>query len=757
MKRLLAILLVLAMLPIPAAFACKTETESFSSADYAAVDAMWQALEQAEQNAMETRPTRQRADESTAMAVARAAQEHPLYEEGTLRWNGDGQFTFETTVGMTCGYSVRLRNLASQEAQTQTGTELPIVDGTPSDSSRNVYVIQPYYGLDESFTQQYQQEGKDIAAAMGGTCTVYTQKEATVDVVADAIEQGTVVIFDSHGETDFYDDETEDCTSGATTSYLLLQTGNGLTEKDYADDNGTYHAVYYGRDYLNSKIHYYAVDGTCIANHMDEPAQDSLLWMAICLSMATDGLHAPLMEKGVDVAYGYSQAVTFGGDYCWEDCFWTEMRKGAAVWEAAAKMKEVYGCWDYSPQIYAANGWWEDEWMCETVEEAQRTMAAFPVVVSAQDAYPGHGNVDDYQEVLSTWKLPRGEYLLTASSNDESLGLVTVTGNVAEALPEAHVFVESYSLSPADAAVVNWEENIFTVTQMTADCHLTVNFAKVPETVISYIVPEGCTKETFYGYVGEEVLLSAPEGTPVADGEAYEFLGWTQQEITDSPEKPEYFTESFVPTETENTLYALYTYEDRTGVCYTTSLRMKVCYAALYEDVDLDAWYHEALDFVLEEGYMNGTGENCFEPNGKLTRAMLATILYRMSGDTQIHSHPFQDVPQGQWYSDAIAWAYETGVVTGTGETTFDPDGFVTREQAAAMFYRYAKMAGQSPEATGNLGSFADASKISDYAKLPLRWAVGEGIINGKGNNILDPTGTATRAEIAKIIYFWIG
>lgn len=835
MKRFLAFLLIITMLPIPLTFAREAEPARISAADYAAVDAMWQLLEETEQTVKAEKSLRQRADATTAVAVAQAALEHPLYKEDSLRWNGNGNFTFETTVGITCGYSVRLRNQSAGKAQTRNAdAELPAVESGPLD----VYVFQPYYGIDSSFTRQYQTEGKTIASATGGAYHLYTKKQATVDAIADAIEHGAVVIFDSHGDTDYYNeyyeeeigDYVEDCTSGATTSYLLLQTGAGLTESDYALDNGTYHAVYYGRDIYDTSMYYYAVDGTCIANHMDEPSQGAFLWMAICLGMATDGLHAPLMEKGIAVTYGYSQSVTFGGDYCWEECFWKEMRKGAEVKDAIAAMKLRYGTWDCSPEIYAANGWHVDEWTCNDLRQALLQRVAFPVVVSAEDVYPGHEKVDDYQDVLSTWKLPKSVYTLTASANDESLGTVSVAEHTVTAQPENGVCIEGYTLTPADGAKVvwegntftvtemtanchltvnfvrpvgysltasandeslgtvsldgdtvtaqpkgsaayiagftltptdgakvTWEGNTFTVTEMTADCHLTVNFARREDAIVNFIVPEGCQSFSQYGFVGIEMPLDAPEGTLVADGEDYSFLGWVTNEVKDSAEKPAYLTDTYVPTEKETKLYALYTYEDRKGIFYTTVLRMKICYAEAYNDVDLNAWYHEAVDFVLEEEYMNGTGTNKFDPNGKLTRAMLATILYRMSGDTAKHSHPFTDVKEGQWYAEAVAWAYETGVVTGTSATTFNPNGYVTREQTAAMFYRYAKLIGQETAANGNLGEFRDASLISGYAELPLRWAVGEGIINGKGNGILDPIGTASRAEIAKIIYYWIG
>ncbi len=148
---------------------------------------------------------------------------------------------------------------------------------------------------------------------------------------------------------------------------------------------------------------------------------------------------------------------------------------------------------------------------------------------------------------------------------------------------------------------------------------------------------------------------------------------------------------------------------------------------------------------------MNGVAEDRFDPQGKLTRAMLATILYRKSGETG-GSHPFTDVKKGAWYDEAIAWAYTSGVVNGTSATTFHPNANVTREQAAAMLYRYAAHMGEDTTATGDLNAFRDAGKCSAYALVPLRWAVGNRILNGKGNGILDPTGTATRAEIAQIL-----
>ena len=754
MKRWIALILVFALLPIPGAFAAgvadrEQSARLITETDYAAVDAMWQELEAAEERAV-------RSHKSAMEAVASAVEENSLYREGTLRWQGTEHFTFETTVGVTCAWSMRIKELSRSvtpwEGEKMPGYVRSSYGTSYTATGRDVYVFQPYYGIDSSFTTQYQTEGQAIAAALGSTCHLYTQTAATVDAIADAMEQGAVVIFDSHGDTDYA--RGEDYTSGATTSYLLLQTGAGLTEADYANDNGTYHAYYYGK---YQSMYYYAVDGTCIANHMEKAAPDNLLWMAICLSMATDGLHAPLMEKGVAVAYGYSQSVTFGGDYCWEACFWNEMRTGAQVKEAVAEMKERYGAWDCSVEIYEANGWPIDYYCCTSASQARQKRAAFPIVVSAQDPYPGHGKVDDVQTVYSNWTLFGARtYVLTSRSNDESLGTVSQNGHVVVAIPKENAYVSGWRLEPANGAKVSQNGNEFTVTEMTDNCCLTVEFRAKETAVVNYSVPEGCWKESMSCFIGDVFPLTPPEGKPVADAHHYAFLGWALETVADTAEEPVYLTELYVAEQPVSTLYALYTYTLDGVPYYTTELVMKSCPSARFADVPLNIWYHDAVDFVLENGLMNGVSDRYFEPDSQLTRGMLTTILYRMSGAPAGGSHPFTDVPDGLWYSNAVAWAYENQVVNGMDADTFAPDAAITRQQAATMLYRYARLIGADTSAAGDLSQFRDKDRIAPYAEAPMAWAVGAGMINGVGNGMLDPEGTATRAQIAKIIYEWL-
>ena len=182
---------------------------------------------------------------AAAQAVAEAVTASDLYVDGTLQWRG-AQFSFETTTGVTCAYSPRLRELARKAAGSSVETEA-VEPQTSTTTSADITLIEPYYGLDPSFTQQYQNEVKKLAAATGGSSQVLKTTRATIDAVAAAVESSGLVIFDSHGSTDYENPwNEEDLVSGATTSYLLLQTGTGLTTEDYAKDGNTYHAQYMG-------------------------------------------------------------------------------------------------------------------------------------------------------------------------------------------------------------------------------------------------------------------------------------------------------------------------------------------------------------------------------------------------------------------------------------------------------------------------------------------------------------------------------
>ena len=175
------------------------------------------------------------------------------------------------------------------------------------------------------------------------------------------------------------------------------------------------------------------------------------------------------------------------------------------------------------------------------------------------------------------------------------------------------------------------------------------------------------------------------------------------------------------------------------------------CPSEAFSDLDTNSWYHEGVDFVLLNGLMNGMSSTEFAPNGVLTRAQLVTILYRMAGSPSVDglNNPFTDVPTGTWYTNAVIWAADKGVVTGTTATTFAPDVNITREQIATILFRYA---GAEAVAEDHLADFTDADKISGYAKNAMNWAVANGLINGMGDGTVAPNATATRAQIATIL-----
>ena len=1255
MKRILAILLAIAMVcgVLPTLAFAEEPTEASAELITAEDDALVQADILDDINAYFDASAK-RSDERTLADYVAATDDvkalvmaSDTYVEGSIVERGDG-FFWQTDTGITCGYFPKDRYEADQRVATRSvNTSALATWDYSSATKKDVCLVAPMYAEDSTFTNQYVNEALAIAEATGGTAYGLIDKNATVATIGQAFEKCGVVIFDSHGNTDwgYFDGGSDgtgeaDCTSQANTSYLCLSSGTGMTTADCAYVTGTYGT--YPHAYKSSYGDYLA-DGTAFANHMSGDAPDSILWMAICLGMATDGMCAPLREKGVSVVYGYSQSVSFIGDYAWEGSFWDNMIAGDTVASAISKAKNKYGEWDYSQKMYNEGVFSDSDWVVSTISAARTEYCAFPVVASDEDTYPGHGKVDNYQTVNSTWKLSslstpaepitltlndngtvttqtgtsftlpsctaptgytfagwttaaitsevttkpilyaagstytnesditlyavytrneggsgsgewklvsdastlaegaqlliasntkgfvagdisssvmtnitaefasdyatvtkpddavvlilggsEGEWTLanadgqllgataakklawdsgtttwsiTIESNDatiqngtstygrflynvnsprfttytsatntsmllpqlymldgsagttyyttaptgssgsddcthdwkvtqtvaatctvdgytletcslcgatrttnitaalghdmktdkvveatcteggytqlkcsrcdvteqtnvtaalghdmktdkvveatcteggytqlkcsrcdateqtnvtaalghdmkadkvveatcteggytqlkcsrcgeteqtnvtaalghnmvagtavaatctqdgytpytcsrcgvterrnvtpatghsyeavvteptyyaqgytthtcancgdkyvdsytpalkpaynvtvrvsnEAFGKAFLSGNVVTAVPVNGMYASGFLLSPAYSATVVQEGNNFYITDVKEDCVLTIEFRSKDAAKVTFSVPAGCKAESLTGCVGETVELTAPTGKPVADAHDYVFAGWVEAPVSEALSKPDtVFTDSYLFTKQSATLYALYSYVYRGDTYYTTTVRMDTCLSEQFKDVDTSAWYHEALDFVLEYGYMNGVGEPKFEPNGLLTRAMMVTILYRLDGEGEYAAHPFKDVAKGAWYDEAVAWGYATGVVKGTSAITFSPDDYVTREQAATLLYRYAEYRGEDVSASGSLMDFEDAKQVSSYARDAMRWAVGEGIINGRSETVLEPLGTATRAEIAKILYGWL-
>ena len=175
-----------------------------------------------------------------------------------------------------------------------------------------------------------------------------------------------------------------------------------------------------------------------------------------------------------------------------------------------------------------------------------------------------------------------------------------------------------------------------------------------------------------------------------------------------------------------------------------------------FTDVSTSDWFYSDVMFVYENGLFSGTDSRSFSPNASMTCAMLVTVLYRLEGEPAgTGSSSFSDVCSGSYYEKAVAWATANGIVTGTGSTSFSPDAKVTREQLAAILYRYAQYKKLDTDAGAKLDSFSDAGNVSGYASEALSWAVSEGLINGASGRLM-PKGDATRAQVAAILHRFV-
>lgn len=185
---------------------------------------------------------------------------------------------------------------------------------------------------------------------------------------------------------------------------------------------------------------------------------------------------------------------------------------------------------------------------------------------------------------------------------------------------------------------------------------------------------------------------------------------------------------------------------------YNECAKDEACPIAVFKDSAPTAWYHNGVHFCLDNGLMKGTGDDTFSPEGTVTRAMIVAIIYRMEGSPAVAAeNPFTDVAPGMWYTNAIVWASENNIVKGYEGNVFKPDQNVTREQFAAILFRYATYKEMGTNKRADLSGYTDMSQISSWALEPMQWCNGKKLINGRTETELAPAGNATRAEAATI------
>ena len=247
-----------------------------------------------------------------------------------------------------------------------------------------------------------------------------------------------------------------------------------------------------------------------------------------------------------------------------------------------------------------------------------------------------------------------------------------------------------------------------------------------------------CTED---GYTGDEVCTVC--GEIVKQGETIPALGHK--------------------TEIQNAKEATCTEDGYTGdeVCTVCGEIVKEgqvipahCPSKAFADLNTDRWYHEYTDYVIARELMNGMDETHFAPEGNLTRGQLVTTLYRLAGEPEVaEPATFTDVKAGRYYTEAVAWGEDLGIVKGMTDDTFSPEGTVTREQAATFLYRYVtNYLKQEPGQGADLQAFSDGGKVQDYAKTAMSWAVAEGFFEGYGDGTLRPGAVLTRAQMAKLL-----
>ena len=436
---LVAVLMLVAVMPL-ASMAKSAAYAANESMKLGKLDKAWTGIEAVEQELI----ARKAAPSSVTMAAYNAALNNPLVDKGSIVWENDNQFAF-TVDGMHCVYCYRVRNTEHVSSIRQDIEEVFGVKGTcGSAGSKNVLLVGPYYGQDSSFTDQYKTEAQSIANATGGSLTSLTGTNATGPKIASNYTNKGVVIYDSHG------------VQSGTSSYLCLTTNSGITTTDY--NNGW--AVSSGSAAF--------IDGRYIQNHVSGTLSNCFVWMAICEGMKKAGkgtTGTALLAAGAAGVYGYSQSVSFTGDYKYEAKFWTEMKNGATVKSAIAAMKSTYGNWD--PAYSSSSG------------------AAWPIVMSALDSFPS--NPDGTQTVYCDWTL-----FSSGSSNPTPTPTAAPTATpkpttAPTAAPGAAYYTPVTSISTSDTYLIGYNDG--------SNTYLLMNYC--PDTSNHYYYS---SNNNYYGY-----------------------------------------------------------------------------------------------------------------------------------------------------------------------------------------------------------------------------------------------------------------
>ena len=719
-----------------------------------------------------------RVDEMIA-AVQRAAD----YVPGSLDRHGDF-FFWETQDGRANGYSpsFRARTRAIQAGQPAKTDALPapslLTDSENAPDTRNVAVFIPYSGSYYFQSETCIALGQQLADSTDGSLAVYTAENATIDTVAEAIENAGILLFNSHGQTDY--ELGYDYCSRANTSYLCIPTDVGITAADQKPVSGPYgtyrHAYYAGK---NGDEEYYCVDGTCIRNHMHRDAPHSMIWMGFCLGMATDGLFGPLQEKGVEAMVGFSHAVTVNADHDYRAVFCRALLQGRTVGEAAEMMKEEIGCPD--PYQHAHD-------------------PAYPIAVSSQDPYPGRDHLSDGQTVCSTWELYPA-YPITVKVEPAGSAVTELRRTELTVTPNDGYLFSDWEITAGDATAEQ-DGNVLRF-RLHSPCSVTVRMgARTPASLAFHTGP-GQFCPTINAYENDTVLLPAPDGVLEADAYTYHFLGWSKVLLTeDTAERPLLLAPGKKMQLSAGTaeLYAVYGYfagtnpeekgqfrlvseapEDWAGDYVITYQSIKILRASsMITGQQILSPFAVATDstagFFVDGDWLNEVPDDLiysFVPSSEgaylLKMKTSENYLSVPSASAMLSTVSDPDAAEAGW---KLSWSDGTVKITNRRyssrilQYSTGSSGFCTLTSLRLPLTLYRSVPGthfyttqpgfaqDEPDPVPDPPSlFDDVTDPSAYYFDPVYWAVAQGITGGTGNNRFSPGMACTRAQVVTFLY----
>ncbi|OON93818.1 MAG: hypothetical protein ATN33_05170 [Epulopiscium sp. Nele67-Bin001] len=380
-----------------------------------------------------------------------------------------------------------------------------------------------------------------------------------------------------------------------------------------------------------------------------------------------------------------------------------------------------------------------------------------PPTITATDAVDGDVNVSVTGTVNTS---VIGEYVLTYTATDSSNNTATMTITVTVHKDQTAPVI-NYSGSTSTTIVQGGHYTIPTITAVdNVDGYVTANYTvtlngipvntvttnTVGTYVITYTATDSAGNTSAPLVITVRVIYSSSSSSGGNYYPSYNYPNFStsssvSQVVTDDDEDEDEETEQDedVVTNTSSTVV----------VTPTTPIDI----SKVFSDVAMSDWFYADVASVYTKGLIRGVTDTEFMPYESATRAQLATILHRLDGNVQVPSFSgFLDVSNGAWYTPSIAWATNAGIYNGYEDGTFRPDLEITREQLVTVLHNYAHYKGYNTSKVSAISSYSDSDQVSAWATPAMQWAVGNNIIGGKDGNILDPSGTATRAEIAAII-----